>query len=279
MKPTTTLSIIVLAVAPPLLARPSEAECLKWNSALSICDTSPSTCGSEAPEPTFGQWRYYFSQLLHDDAQAACKARYAFGPYKNCAVLAVPYPGDPNWMGCALDANCDGTIDQYEKDVPQSWIEKGEITREAMCERTPNGPYAHLDAQHGTTGVAGGLYSDAMRRNIREANLARNGSSVRSDSGPSRPPTLVASEFDYLTDYYRYTWLWVDDMLLQVRQPFESAAPNIDHIIPRKDIYGCDCGPNSYANAQVISAKLNIKMSNDSQDPDRVKILERYTLP
>lgn len=53
-------------------------------------------------------------------------------------------------------------------------------------------------------------------------------------------------------------------------------GPQIDHIIPRVDKYGCDCGSNSSNNAQVISAKLNNELSNNCSDPRRIEIIEHY---
>ncbi|MBK6516446.1 MAG: hypothetical protein IPG04_20655 [Polyangiaceae bacterium] len=52
--------------------------------------------------------------------------------------------------------------------------------------------------------------------------------------------------------------------------------PQLDHIIPKKDIYGCDCGSSSYSNSILISRKLNQGMSNDCQNPDRIAIMNVY---
>lgn len=52
----------------------------------------------------------------------------------------------------------------------------------------------------------------------------------------------------------------------------------IDHIIPRIDKYGCGCGPNSPANALVISARLNGEMSNNTEHWARYELLQEHTL-
>jgi hypothetical protein len=56
-------------------------------------------------------------------------------------------------------------------------------------------------------------------------------------------------------------------------------GPQIDHIIPRVDKFGCPCGSNSVKNAQVISALLNSKLSNNCADPIRVAMIKHYTVP
>jgi hypothetical protein len=275
MKPTTIVSALLALVSVMLLSvEESEAQCMKWSSGVSICETNPSTCVSGAPDPTFGQWRYYYSKLLSDDAQTACEHHYAYTTFKSCAVQAIPWRRDPtNWAGCYLDQNCDGDLlDGTEATIAHSWVERDEIAREAMCELTPNGPYANL----GTMGVDGGSFTTSMRNNIKNQNIAQL-TALRSDIGPARPPTLVADETDVLSAIVAIVWNW--DNYLIIPYIWAPNAPNVDHIIPRKDIYGCDCGPNSYANAQVISWRLNNRMSNNSQDPDRAAILERYTLP
>ncbi len=46
----------------------SRGECKKWNTELSICDTSPSLCnnGTQTSDPTFWQTRTYFNYLYVD---------------------------------------------------------------------------------------------------------------------------------------------------------------------------------------------------------------------
>lgn len=86
----------------------------------------------------------------------------------------------------------------------------------------------------------------------------------------------MLTEYDqlYLNDSI---FAWEDDMLIPYI--FGPQLANVDHIVPRKDIYGCDCGNNSYANALVISWDLNNEMSNQCDHPDRQAILNKYTLP
>ena len=43
----------------------------------------------------------------------------------------------------------------------------------------------------------------------------------------------------------------------------DPCAAEVDHIVPRRDVHGCDRGSNSYSNAQLISRRLNQWLSND----------------
>ncbi len=57
----------------------------------------------------------------------------------------------------------------------------------------------------------------------------------------------------------------------------ESCRPQVDHIIPRVDIKGCECGPNSVANAAVISGKLNEANSNYCDTESKLAMFDEWT--
>jgi hypothetical protein len=58
--------------------------------------------------------------------------------------------------------------------------------------------------------------------------------------------------------------------------PIWDTSLQVDHILPRVDVYGCPCGTNGYNNALIISGSLNRAMSNDLRHPDRIAILQEY---
>ncbi len=227
--------------------------------------TSPTTCGNNVL--TFGQERLWYSKLYADTAQKACENAVYYSSYKGTPVTANLF-GDGTGAGCQLQGQSGNWTVLWLGDVP----------REAMCERTPIGPYTNM----GQFGIDGGSFSQVQRDNIRNTNWRTFGD-VRSDAGPARPPAIPGEK--RLDDGTPIDLLgmnstlfgWENDMII----PYIDAptAANVDHIIPRKDKFGCDCGPSSYANALVISWTLNNKMTNNSQDSDRQAILDRWTLP
>jgi hypothetical protein len=60
-------------------------------------------------------------------------------------------------------------------------------------------------------------------------------------------------------------------------QIIPPGAVQIDHIIPRVDIQGCECGTNGIENTLVISAGLNGQTSNLIEHDARQAILHRWT--
>jgi hypothetical protein len=271
MKQLFTLVALSLCLA----SHTASADCDKWDAGLDICSTSPTVCGcsgapSNCQEASFAQTRNYFNKLFSDGAQAACEQAIYYSSYQGTAVTAKGPGGSP------LAANADvafcwlaGGSTAYTS----VWLES--IEREAMCERTPNGPYTSL----GTAGTDGASFTTTKRTNIRNANMRRNGGVLRSEAGVAAPPpgTPIAGEPYNALGYNGSIFSHESDMWIPyINGP---ALANVDHIIPRKDIYGCDCGPSSYANMLIISWDLNNRMSNDSEHPDRQALLDMWTLP
>jgi hypothetical protein len=255
----------------------ARGECKKWNTEISICDTSPSLCtsgGTQTSDATFGQTRYYFNYLYvdYDDRQKACDYAYRWTVYRD--VLKVPIaiddPINPTMLGCRVDVDDSGMIERDEA-YNHTVLDLEFVTREPMCDLVPNGPYS----QFGTTGTPGGHFSTAQRETARQQNVLELGS-LRSDIGPARPPTLDPLEYNLLNFRGDYIFGYDDDIFIPLIGGVQDGV-NADHIIPRKDIHGCDCGPNSMSNMILVSWKTNISMSNNSADPRRQEILARYT--
>ncbi len=246
-------------------------QCERWLAGVSHCDVNPDTCVSGGPAMTFGRWRYYHWKNLTDTPQKACENRYFYSEYKGYPVQAHMLA--PDFYACWVDTNKNNVIDASEQ-VTHSTVETTNVQREPMCERTPNGPYKNI---RGPLGVDGGTFSTTQRDAFKARNLQLFGT-LRSDAGPARPPTAVSTEIDFLTWGNIYLWSHSDDMFIPLIGNAWS-QPNVDHIIPRKDIHGCECGPNSNANALIVSWELNVGMSNNAEDARRQALLERWTLP
>lgn len=249
------------------MPRLAEAQCQKWDSDIDVCDMYPTSapCVDGGPQLSFAQERAYWNKVYRDDPVDACKLSWSYHPTaKNFPKKALPI--DAVSYGCYVN-----WFNMGYSSTPDNIITLEDVTREPCCELTPNGPYKSM----GMTGTDGGDFN-GKRDNIRMSNLRYNRGVLRSDVGPARPPVVVLTEYDnlYLNDTI---FAWEDDMAI----PYISGPQlaNVDHIIPRKDIYGCDCGNNSYANALVISWDLNNEMSNQCDHPDRQAILNKYALP
>lgn len=244
-----------LALAFSLVPSDASADppaCARWNSKVSC--TQAGSCGTSS-----AQKASYYNWLYSDTAQEACKKQYQKqypsylingGPNGTPGKLeAKPTDNDPvNSYACWIDQSpLDGVVDTYS-----SVVDREPLTPEPCCFRTPRGPY-----RNSTTGASTGTYGAAFgsrRDRVINFNWTKNGHKVISD----------------------YKW---DYILNLTETPFHPSSAEVDHIIPRVDIRGCGCGQNSYANALVISRGLNNDMKNYCDNPDRVEILDEFTLP
>jgi hypothetical protein len=261
---------------------------LPWKNGLSVCDIYPEQCLSNPPPLSPGQERYWISQTISwlgglgtgsPGAQEACEKYIKRTRYKG-TTPKLYFPGrSQDYAICYIDLDNNNTYSGGAEAVGGS-VSIQTFERETMCERTPKGPYK--DVMPAVLGVDGASFSDAQRAAFRtENNQTLCGSvpnMIRSDAGPARPPQLVPYELDYLTWGNIYLWSWTEETFIPLIGNAWS-APNVDHIIPRRDKFGCDCGPDSNANALIVSWELNVGMSNFSQDARRLAILERYSDP
>lgn len=285
----------------------SAAPCRRVNNSLELCDTSPSALGCPGQPsgmPTWKQWLEYFRWLYSDAppvgasaAQAkpylltACrkfflKTKDLYEGYDG-AIDVWQDPADPESGICKADAGWDDENDSDES--PTDYVESVgveiNITKDTCCSRIPHGPY---EAESGGGSTEGGTFSDTLKTNALNLNKSapHHKGVIWSDAGSWRgipdqplPPRQPGAGTDYYqTLSYKAALLAADDddpnPLSKKKYPPDSAE--LDHIIPRLDSKGCECGTNSAANAALISRKLNGQMSNSCLNPDRRRMLERW---
>lgn len=279
--------------------REALASCEKWVAALDQCDILPSTCqfsngvcqsGTCTPlaQLTFAQRRAYYQVLYSDTPKDACdkwkaKRHPTVGGTATFAVSA----GNPAFATCGIS----GTGTSYG-----STTTREPIVRESCCEENVVGPHASVvsdvwyawysneptpramapeDGMEFSDGfgVINGVSYKAHRVRVKERNQLRG-----------MPPFNVLLPA-WMSDLYK-----PGKEALRSLEPAECGgilsgdangpcAPQVDHIIPRKDVFGCDCGPNSYRNALLISRSLNSEMSDNCAHPKRQAILNFFRVP
>ncbi len=231
---------------------------------------------------TFVQQRTYYSKVFARTPQAACTSYVAntnFGQPLTQAQKdsAIAYPVNATTYQCTYDYDRDGHVygipgvptppNAYD-DWAQNHanIDMAGQT-EAMCDRVPNGPYTVATDPYTTYGIPGKNFTQSMKNYAKSVN---NGSSNfwYSDAWMYMPPAGPGGVSQIVDYYYKLNAASVVNYMSSVQ---------VDHIIPRVDIFGCACGPNSLSNAMLISAKLNGEMSNDSQHPKRKFLLATWT--
>lgn len=151
--------------------------------------------------------------------------------------------------------------------------------KEPECDLTPLGPYQALEAQFPPPSPRqpGSSFSSTQKTKLKAANTARWGVL---DSDYTR---VILGRTGGL--YYQDTFFQTEDDPENEEYPIPPTISsavwgqwaNVDHIIPRIDVHGCKCGTNSYANAAIISASLNVGMGNNMTDTRRRRILCEWT--
>ena len=282
------VSIVSLGVA-ALGVRTVSAQCTRWQNNLSHCEVSSAFCASPAPTPTDGQLQYYNNWRYGDDPAQVCErwAKKTSDNPNGYIGRSTPTGSDPSetyQTRCYLDENNNGSWQDNEKSTLAE--KRTDIVRESCCELTPWGP--HRDVTPNVWYSFGQLPNSLIQSNAPADGLEFTSYTHTLLPASQRVRLLERVDIDpapglsgaYLSDMFR-------------PRPFDLSKyeycggaldddgglchAHVDHIIPRKDISGCDCGPNSYANALVISARLNREMSNRCSNPKRLAILEKYT--
>jgi MYXO-CTERM domain-containing protein len=175
---------------------------------------------------------------------------------------------------CVYDLGSDG-IDWNDASAIGMMVDYLQVTPEPHCFCTANGPYADLEwsfegvplwkkAWELWMAFKKHYFPSAMKTAILDENFATNNSHYISDAivkGTEANP------------------VWFDnEPILQLTNPENADAAQIDHIIPRVDSQGCLCGDVTPNNAAVISLELNQTMSNisPSWNIDRSKMYAKY---
>jgi hypothetical protein len=208
-------------------------------------------------------------------------------PFTDDAYLCTCDRGGP--MGDHITTEADLSSDSFQ-------INLETITPEPVCYATPCGPYSDVAAPAPGPGSppqlppytwprgrSGGRFSTTMKSAVLKANAGPHATTATSDLHGA------CGQFD------PYSQLAVNDNVLAndddpdprdpedpiVLQPplqiIPPAAVQIDHIIPRIDIQGCECGTNGIENTLVLSAGLNGQTSNLLEHEARQAILHRWT--
>ena len=284
------VSIACLGVA-AVTARSANAECTRWQNQLSHCEVSSAFCASPPPTPTDGQLQYYNNWRYGDNPAQVCDRwakKTADNPngYIGRSTPTVVDPQELEQTRCYLDENNNGSWQDNEK---SNLAYKISIPREWCCELTAWGP--HKDVTPNVWYSFGQLPNPLIQANPPAPGLEFTSYTHTLLPRSQRVRVLERVDLDpnpglsgaYLSDLYRpgpnnsppelADLEYCDGDLVDGG----LCGAQVDHIIPRKDISGCDCGSNSYANALVISARLNREMSNRCSNPKRLAILQKYT--
>ncbi len=282
---------VILIALGSLLAtsRSSDAkQCLRddgmprWTNSISQCDVASTFCSFGSPVPlTQGQLRILFATRFADTPALACKqlvAKANLGSVTQAQrdLWRLVYSSTPGIFQCTYDVNGDGKVGGivqiggrwFVGPTPEIYgdfssyhptIVAVDTPTESMCDRIPNGPNKD-DVSFGNDLVGPGREFSPTQRDLVKEQTAQGFEGIYR----SQAFYLGIDAIEQLDDLAPPSQWW--------------GRPEVDHIIPRVDIQGCACGPNSPANALVISASLNRQMSNFSQHPKRLALLDIYTL-
>lgn len=262
---------------------------VRWANGLSQCAVAASFCyyGQSLPLSQ-GQQRTLYYYQFSDTPEEACRKLVEKVPYISDAQRAswklVNFQNvdDPTDYQCTYDYNGDGTVRGIAAG-PYGWIvaptstfyddfsgfhpmiNPAIIQTEPMCDRIPNGPNKNVSFATSPVTGPGRTFTDTQTK------------LVKANTATSVPGTYYSQAYQLNGMQLDY-WQLVADPKWAMGNIPPDQSPQVDHIIPRVDIHGCACGPNSPANSLVISAKLNREMSNLSENEKRQFLLGLYTL-
>lgn len=259
--------IVSFAASLALVNEADASTCERVKNQLGPCDVLPaSQCnGTLTPQQiiTWNNWMYA------DDQHSACKKYWQSSIGFEGLTLAYPVAsGFPDTWNCTYDDNDNGVISAFEKSANNTTVFVEEVTRDTCCDLVPQGPYEALFASVGPPPTSpDGSFLSTQISAIKALNHQRTNDPYgryASDAGmrarlPAHPMNI---DYDFLSVRH-----WKGPNL----------NPQVDHLIPRRDSKGCQCGTNDWTNALLISADLNQRMSNSCLHPDRLAILAKYT--
>lgn len=262
MKIVNSLVGAAMALSLLLGAEAARAECMKWVVPLAVCEVVPSGCQN----PTQAQLRSYYDVIHTETPDDGCY-NWGIKGYGDLRGNAERVSDDTYY--CYLDENENGIFD----DPTFTVIFYQTIQREWCCEAQVEGPHADLtpDVWYMYLWYNGQKQVVAVPP---DEGLAFTSQTLYSPQGEPylgqttrvRAENAIGTVFrSDLNNGYRGSldyWSTLDPTSFDWRR-----RPQVDHIIPRKDIKGCDCGANSFKNALLISAQLNNEMSNFCGNP------------
>jgi hypothetical protein len=273
------MTIRTLLVALLGFAGVADAACPKWHSHVNTCTVAPAVCQQSitVDELPWGTRKKWAKESYVDTAQEACdKLWYWYNvenPNADLGQTALTNSNDPNIKLCKV----------WDNDL-NDWFDNGSSVTygpigEPECLLTPAGPYTNPNRvdppRPPVVPTAGGRFTDGFiagtpeqRQWILESNFLRLGG-YGSDLGWDDTASWIT----------RVTYEPYNDDPIAPETPISSSwdgSLQVDHMLPRVDVFGCPCGTNGYNNALLISGKLNRQMSNDLKHPDRIKILQAH---
>lgn len=255
--------LVALVACSVVLPRVAHAQCMKWVAPRAPCDLLNVACNVASVDLTWPKNKAFFDLVHQESALEACKIAVKYTEYE-ADNLDVEIIDDYGY--CLTDPS---GIPTYPDDYHGTIVKYQVIERQACCSRVPAGPYSD-----GMPGTPGAEFTQTQRSNVKAANVQMYGALRSNVDFPIRPTRYFDDEPTWLSfDNYYYFIADDDASPYKLWNPYHA---QVDHIVPRKDFKGCDCGSNSLANALVISAGLNNSMSNNCEDPNRIKILNEF---
>jgi hypothetical protein len=284
--PTKKLQTAILTLGLCLGATNVQAQstCWRWNSRIDAC-------GAGIPEPdckgtlTRAQLMHWYRELYFGTAIEACASYWRSKKwYKKVGIKPLPNQPAATWQACFRDSNGNGIMDTVDDDPndlwpdeygDSSWVERWPVERDSCCSLVPNHTrYSSLGATEPAMTRPGSRFTSTQRQAILQWNEQQGGQghpvsdAFYDNDGVILDPynnllSVVNPKWYYFSDD-DMTMVWADDM------------PQIDHIVPRVESHGCPCGTSEWSNAAVISARLNVTMSNDCEHPERIRMFEKF---
>jgi hypothetical protein len=248
---------------------PGDASKSKWVTPLSkdeVYTTHPSGPISSWP---FSKQRLYYSRLFKDSPQDACNIwALRVSPSSTAFTKAMRQRNeaiqiDSSTFECNFDCDGDGMLTANDRSACASLNPRLATAlvqdTDPICDRMSDvqGPYAN---QASGSYVRGAEFTDSQKTAIKNADQARDSQGrLTSDAYYVNVGTLLHA-----------------DTLFLDPTAGSSNSVQIDHLVPRKDVFGCGCGTNSPRNAGAVSAQLNNSMSNDPNNATRLALLCKY---
>jgi uncharacterized protein (TIGR03382 family) len=259
------------------LVTPSTASadtCNRWLNDLQPCDglvASPTCLDSTQASWSWGQKLNYRRWIYASTPEKACEKLVTKAwPGFEDLVKVYPVPATGEYI-CRYDYDNDNDIDADDEAATGSPIHLAVVEKDECCSLKPNGPYKNLPSP--PPGASYRQFSYEQKVALKNWRIMQSGA-LYSDA-----PVDSTEAYDAL-DWTRYVDL-DDDLEEPSTTPLSTSRKNdlhVDHIIPRVDSNGCPCGSNKIANAALVSADINMRMSNSCENPDRKKMLRDYTL-
>ena len=271
------MSVFAVVVAGASLAGGADAQaadkCERLVANINWCNSYPPNECPTFDQLTFTQQRNYWNKnLVPIGGKAAvveaCR-RYFENHNEAGSVDAVLLPSGGWETGgqCTLNG------------APSVLISLWSGSREPQCELTLNAdnPYHELaTASSYARGTQFKSRASIIQKNKDNHSPSPFNQKVRSDV-PDLDLFEILSHSTSLPDPEDDIYNGVPTLPVPNRAQDRIDYANIDHIIPRVDIFGCECGTNSPLNAAVISRVVNIDMSNNMNHAERIEILRRFT--